>query len=328
MMKNNILARRRLVACALLATLPLDSIAQDAFPNRPITLIVPFAPGNVTDSIARMIGDRLASVLGQPVVIENKAGASGAIGMLDTVRAPADGYTLGMSAIGPMALNPALYRKLSYDPYNDVSVLSLVYKGPSLILVLSDSPIATMADLIQLSKTQGGGLDYATAGIGSSMHLTGELLKSTFGANLRHVPNRGSGAAALLLLGKEVPVLIDSATAGLNSVRTGKMRALAVTSSRRLKALPDVPTLAEAGFPGVVVDGWLCVVTPNGVPPLVRQRLADALRKVMQEPALGDKISALGGVAVSASEGESVAFVRTEQKRWADLIHMAGIRLD
>jgi len=302
--------------------------AQPAWPSRPVTLIVPFASGNVTDSIARMIGERLAAALGQQVVIDNRPGASGGIGMSAITRAAPDGYTIGMGAIGPMALNPALYSRLPYDPQEGLSVISVVYKGPTLILVLPGSPLTSVADLVKASRAQAGGMDYATAGIGSSMHLTGEWLNRALGAQLRHVPNRGSGAAALLLLGREVPVLLDSSTAALNYVRSGQMRALAVTSAQRLKALPDVPTLAEAGFPGVVVDGWLSLIAPKGLAEPVRQRLSDEVRKIMQDSEVRDRIAAQAGEAVVSGSEESAQFVRAEQRRWAELVRAVGIKLD
>ncbi|MBI3374547.1 MAG: tripartite tricarboxylate transporter substrate binding protein [Betaproteobacteria bacterium] len=318
--------------CALIAALvPViapNLHAQDAYPTRPITMIVPFAAGNVTDIVARLIGERLAAALAQPVVIDNKPGASSFIGMTALSRAPADGYTLGVSATGPMATNPALFGKLPYDPVEGVSVVSVVFLGPTLILVDPASPLRTLADLIKVSQSQPEGLDYATAGIGSTMHLSGELLTRTTGARLRHIPNRGSGQAAVLLLGKQVPLLLDSATAALSYVRSGRMRALAITSAQRMSALPDIPTLTELGYPDVVVNGWVCVVTPPGVPAAIRARLADEVRKLMTHPEIQKRIVELGGVPLSINGEDSVAFVKAEQRRWGDLIRSFGIKLD
>lgn len=315
-------------AAACAALLSAGSAQAQTWPTRPVTMIVPFPPGNVTDAMARLIGERLGTGLGQALIIENRPGASAGIGLAALQRATPDGYTIGMGAIGPMALNPALYSKLGYDPIGGVAVLSVVFKGPSLVLVEAGSPLRTMADLIKAAQARPDGIDYGTSGNGSSMHLTGELLARVTNTKLRHVPNGSSGAAATLLLGNHVPVLIDSSGAGQAFVRNGKMRALAVTSARRLRALPDVPTLAEAGIPNLVVDGWLAVVAPNGVPQPIRTRIVDEVRRITATTEVQDRMAAVAGEAFSATEAESVEFVRAEQKRWGDLIRAVGVKLD
>lgn len=313
-------------ALALGGLLGPQALAQDGYPARPITMIVPFAAGNVTDAIARLVGERLGRALGHPVVVENKPGASAGVGMAALAKATPDGYTIGFSSIGPLALNPALYAKLPYDPQKDFDMVSVVYRGPVLVLVDAASPIQSLKDLVDRSKA--ASIDFASPGAGSSQHLTGELLKSATGAKLNHVPNRGSGAAATLLLGKHVPVLLEVTTVGVPYIRNGQMRALAISSSRRLPALPDVPTFAEAGVPGVVAEGWLVLATPAGVPAPIRQRLAGEVAKIMRVPEVQEQIASRGGFPEAMTPEQSTAFVRAEQARWAEVIRAAGVKLD
>ncbi|VTU46502.1 Argininosuccinate lyase (plasmid) [Variovorax sp. SRS16] len=314
------------IACIGFAAALPQAFAQQRYPGRPITMIVPFAPGNVTDSIARLIADRLSQELGQAVVVENKAGASGGIGMAALGRAAPDGYTIGLSAIGPLALNPALYPKLPYDAENGFSMISVVYRGPIVVLVDPRSPYRSLKDLIEQSKR--ASIEYATPGAGSSQHLTAELLQHVSGARLVHVPNRGSGQAAALLLGNHVPVLFEVTSVAVPYVRNGQMRALAISSAQRLPALPDVPTVAESGYPEFSAEGWLCVVTPAGVPAGIQQRLADAVRKVMRLPEVQAQIANFGGFAESMSPAQSTAFVHADTARWGELIRSAGIKLE
>lgn len=299
--------------------------AEPGYPAKPITMVVPFAAGNVTDAIARLLADRLTAALGQAVVVENKPGASGGIGMSAISRAQADGYTIGLGAIGPMALNPALYSKLPYDPIKGISVISLVYRGPMLVLVHPSSPWKSLKDLVEASKQNS--LDFASPGAGSSQHLTAELLARASGAKLNHVPNRGSGQAATLLLGKHVPVLFEVTTVGVPYVKQGQMRALAISSAERLPALPDVPTVREAGYP-VSTEGWLCLIAPPGLPDAVRKRLAQETSKIMELAEVKAQVANLGGFATSLSSEQSVSYVQSEVKRWGELIHSLNIKLD
>lgn len=324
-MNTNAVSRRAATAFLAGSFLPAVRAADAAYPSRPVTMIVPFAAGNVTDAIARLLADRLTASFGQAVVVENKPGASGGIGMSAISRAQPDGYTIGLGAIGPLALNPALYSRLPYDPVNGFSIISVVYRGPLLILVHASSPWKTLKDLVEAS--QQGSLDYATPGAGSSQHLTAELFKRASGAKLNHVPNRGSGQAATLLLGKHVPVLFEVTTVGVPYVKQGQMRALAISSAERLPALPDVPTLREAGYP-VSTEGWLCLVGPAGMPEASRQRLADETRKIMEQPEVKAQVGNLGGFATSLSSAQSASYVQAEIKRWGELIHSLNIKLD
>ncbi|MBH1965143.1 MAG: tripartite tricarboxylate transporter substrate binding protein [Comamonadaceae bacterium] len=324
-MRPHAVSRRAATALLASSLIPLARAADPSYPSRSITMIVPFAAGNVTDAIARLLADRLSASLGQAVVVENKPGASGGIGMAAISRAQPDGYTVGLCAIGPLALNPALYSKLAYDPINGVMPVSVVYKGPMLILVHASSPWKTLKDLVEAS--QQNSLDFASPGAGSSQHLTAELFKRASGAKLNHVPNRGSGQAATLLLGKHVPVLFEVTTVGVPYVKQGQMRALAISSAERLPALPDVPTVREAGYP-VTTEGWLCLIAPAGLPEPLLQRLSEETSKIMRLPDVQAQVANLGGFATSLSSSQSASYVQAEIKRWGELIRSLNIKLD
>lgn len=324
-MKQKITRRQ---ASALLAAsmVPATALAQERYPSRPITMVIPFAAGNVTDSMARLLAERLSQALGQPVVADNKPGAGGSVGMGALGRAAPDGYTIGMGTIGTLALNPALLSKLPYDPVNGFNILSVVYRGPVLILVEPSSPWNTLKDLVQAAQQQT--LDFASPGTGSSQHLTGELFKKATNTRLMHVPNKSSSQAATLLLGKHVPVLFDVTTAAMGYVKQKQLRALAVTSSQRLTALPDVPTVAESGYPGFSTEGWLSVVSPAGTPPAINQRLSAEIRRIMALPDVQATMANQGAFAETMSPEQSTAFVRAEAARWGELIRSSGIKLD
>jgi len=302
--------------------------AQQTYPNRPIKLIVAQPPGNSADLVARMISERLARSLGQAVVVDNKPGASGSIGVSAIAAAPADGYTIGIGGIGQLALNPTLYSKLPYDAQTGFTTVAIVYRGPMLFMVDPASTITSLKELVQQSQANPNGLDFASAGTGSIMHLVGQQLVRTTNAKLTHVPNRGTAAAVSLVLGKHAAMLVENVTAGMPFVRSGQLRPLAITSTQRHPALPNVPSVVEAGFPGLVTEGWLALIGPAGLPTPVRNRLADEVRQIIMQPDLQAWISSSGGFAEPTSPEQASAYVRAESARWSELILSTGIKLD
>lgn len=313
----------------LFAVLPVRGTwAEGSYPSHSIRMIVPFAAGNVTDSIARLISDRLGHQLKQSIVVENRPGASGIIGMTAIKQSHPDGYTLGFSAIGPLALNPALYSKLPYSSEADFSVISVVYLGPMLLLVAKDSPLKRPQDVVKLSLSNNEGVNYTTPGKGSSQHLTARLFQKATNARLNHVPSQGSGQAASLLLGKHVPILFDSVTAAMPFLQSGQMRALAVSSDKRLPILPNIPTFRELGYPGVVIYGWLSVIAPKGVSVEKRQFLAKKIEAVMATPEMQKAIANLGGIAEPMTMNQSIDYVKQEIKGRGDLIRSIGLKFN
>ena len=302
--------------------------AQDNYPNRTVKLIVAQPPGNSADLVGRMISERLSRALGQAVVVDNRPGASGSIGMAALASSAADGYTIGIGGIGQLALNPTLYSKLPYDAQNGFTTLAIVYRGPMLFMVDPASPITSLKDLVQQSQAQATGLDFASAGTGSIMHLVGEQFARTTKAKMSHVPNRGTGAAATLVLGKHAAVLVENVTASMAFVRSGQLRPLAITSAQRHPSLPNVPSIAEAGFPGLVTEGWLALVAPAGLPVAVRDRLAEEVRKIILMTDYQAWTIGSGGLAEPVTPEQSATYVRTEASRWAEVIRSVGLKLD
>lgn len=328
-MKCTTSTRSRVLAILLLALAATGTAtAQDAYPSRTIKMVVAQPPGNSADLVARMISERLARAIGQAVVVENRPGASGSIGVAAIATAPADGYTIGIGGIGQLALNPTLYSRLPYDAQNGFTTIAIVYRGPMLFMVDPTSPITSMKDLVQQSQASPTGLDFASAGAGSIMHLTGEQFARSAKAKMTHVPNRGTGAAATLVLGKHASVLVENVTASMSFVRSGQLRPLAITSAQRHPSLPQVPSIIEAGFPGLVTEGWLALVGPTGMPPAIRDRLADEVRKIIVLPDFQSWVIGSGGLAEPLTPEQSSAYVRAEAARWAEVILAVGLKLD
>ena len=319
---------RILTSVAMMLAMAGGVAAQDNYPSRSVKMVVVQPPGNSADLVARMISERLSRALGQPVVVENRPGASGAIGMAALASAPADGYTIGIGGIGQLALNPTLYAKLPYDAQNGFTTLAIVYRGPMLFMVDPASPITSLKDLVQQSQAQAAGLDFASAGTGSIMHLVGEQFARSTKAKMTHVPNRGTGAAATLVLGKHAAVLIENVTASMAYVRSCQLRPRAIPSTQRHPSLPNVPSIVEAGFPGQVTEGWLALVAPAGLPLAVRDRLAEEVRKVIMMADYQAWTVGSGGLAEPLSPEQSSSYVRTEASRWAEVIRSAGLKLD
>ncbi|MFY1920181.1 Bug family tripartite tricarboxylate transporter substrate binding protein [Achromobacter xylosoxidans] len=314
--------QRWLAAGALLFAMAGPAVA--AWPERPLTLIVPASPGGTTDIAARLIADKLAAKLGQQVIVENRAGAAGIIGAQTLARARPDGYTLLMGNIGPNAINYALYKTLPYKPA-DFAPVTRVISVPNVLVVNEASPARSVADLLALAKKDPGQVSFGSSGSGQSPHLSAELFKQRAGIGGTHVPYKGAGPAVAALLGQQFTFMIDNLPSSMPYIQSGKLRALAVTSDRRLAELPDVPTMVEAGVPDMVVTAWFGLVAPAGTPAAVIDALYAATRDVVRSPDVAERFRAMGGQAGGDTPAEFAAFIDQERVRWKRIVDAAGI---
>lgn len=318
------LIRRLLFALA--CCLPGISTAQE-FPSRALRIVVPF-PGGVADSLSRLLSPAMSAALGQPVVVDNRPGGSGAIGAQEVMRSPADGHTLFLGHIGTHAVNPHVFAKLSYDPERDFLPLTLLITVPNLLVVHPSVPAASVQELVALARSKPGVLSYASPGSGSSGHLAAELLKSLAGIEMVHVPYKGAAPALQDLMGGQVQVLFDTLAQALPQAKAGKVRALAVTTVERQTVAPDVPTMSEQGFPGWSTGPWFGFFLRSGSPDAAAARLHAEAVKALRAPVIRDRLLAQGAHVVGNSPLEFAAFIRAESSRWGELVRRAGIRAD
>jgi tripartite-type tricarboxylate transporter receptor subunit TctC len=315
------------VLCAAAALLCLAAgplAAQEAFPSKPIRFIVPYAAGGTTDLVARTVGARMAQTLGQPVIIENRAGAGGNIGMDAVAKSAPDGYTVGMGAISTNALNPHIYKKMPFDPRKDFTAIGQLGNSTIVLEVGAALPVKNVAELLTHVR-KNPGLPYATAGAGTSMHLAGVLFSQISKTEWVHVPYKGSAPLITDLIGGQVPVAFDNLPASLPHIQSGKLRALAVAGAQRSPALPDVPTLAEAGLKDYAVEPWFGVYGPAGMPAAVAQRLSKALQEALAEPAVKDKLLAAGFTPRSSTAAEFEALTQREYERLGKVARSASM---
>ena len=315
---------RATAGALLLLAAPL-SMAQ-AWPARPIRLVVPFPPGGLIDNMARLVGNRLVQELGQPVVIDNKPGAGGNVGAAEVARAPADGYTLLMASPA-LTISPAIYKNLPYQP-SQLAPVALLGRVPNVLLVNPASGIGKVQDLVSRAKAKPGQLNYASNGNGTSLHLSAELFKRRSETFITHVPYRGAAAAITALLSGEVDMMFDNLPSAIGQIQAGKLRALAVTTAQRSSALPDVPTLAEAGMDGFNVSAWFGVAAPAGLPAPVATRLADALQKVVQQPEVAAAMQRQGADPAFMDAASAAAALNADAAQWKQVAAFAKIQLD
>ena len=320
-----------LLACALAsATLPAARAQAPAasWPSKPIRWVVPFPPGGAMDAIARTLGEKAGKTLGQPFVIENKPGAGGNIGADFVAKQPGDGYTLMITSIG-MATNKPLYGKLSYDPIKDFAPVSLLAVVPNVLVTNATQPdVKTAKDVIAAARKTPGKLTYASAGNGTSIHLAGEVFTSLAQVDMLHVPYKGSGPAVSDLLGGQVNYMFDSITSARPHIESGKLRALGVTTAKRSKTLPNVPTLAEAGLPGYEVSPWFAVFMPAATPKDIVAKVNAALLEAMKDPDVVKRFETIGAEPVGSTPEEMAQHLARESERWTKLIQERGIKLD
>lgn len=322
--------RRHMLACAGLAALATRPAlgAEEKFPRRAVTLVVPSAPGGTTDFSARLIADALSRALGQPVVVDNKPGAAGNIGNQFVARAKPDGYTLLVAYSGYQVGNPHLFAKAGWDPIKDFAPVAMLTRAPQVLATRADLPAGTLSELVAYAKANPGRLNYASSGNGSIQHIAGELFKQLTGTFITHIPYRGAGPAVQDLMGGQVDMFITTPASVVAQVKAGKLKALAVTSAARLSALPQVPTAAEAGLKDFTIDSWFALYAPAGTPSDVVQTLNAEIAKILAAPDTRRKAEDSGTAVEQMSPAQLGDFTRRELDYWGRVIRTAKITAD
>lgn len=298
------------------------------YPNKLIRLVVPFAPGGSTDTVARLLAERLRIALGQTVIVENRPGAGGNIGGDAVAKAAPDGYTLLLAAAGPTVINPSLYRKLPYSPTRDLAPVTMLVHEPSLLAVNAALPVHNVRDLISYAKARPDQLSFGSAGNGTPAQLAGELLNQLAGLHLQHVPYKGTGPAIADLLAGQITLVIDNIPPLMPHVQSGKLRALAVASDKRSAALPNVPTAEESGLKGFVISGWKGVMVPAGTPRPIIDKLHDAIVRILADPQMRKRLQDLGAEPVGNTPEQFAQQIRTDTAWWSSLVKSTHTTLD
>jgi tripartite-type tricarboxylate transporter receptor subunit TctC len=317
------------ILLALAAALVALQCEAQGWPARPVHLVVPYAPGGPVDLSARLIAAKLQQALGQPVVVDNRAGAGGNIGADFVAKSAPDGHTLVMGAIATHAINPALYANFPYDPVRDFRHVALLVQVPNVLVVHNDLPVRTLQELVALAKEKPGRLDFASGSTGSTGHLAGELFKQLTGTYMVHIPYKGSAPATADLFAGRVHLMFDNLASALPNIRAGKVRALAVTTARRSGFLPDLQTLDEAGLKGFDMTTWWGVMAPGKTPEAVVERLAAETAKAMQDAQVAERLRAMGSEAPTVgTPAQFTAFVERERKVYGELVRRSGAKAD
>jgi len=299
--------------------------AQDKYPSKLITWICPYAAGGGADTRSRQVAKLMQGILGQTIIVDNKAGGGGNIGTAIIAKAAPDGYTIGMGNFAPLAVNHALFKKLNFDPVNDLVPIVQIERGPLVLMVRTESPYKTVKDVVAAAKAQPGKLSYASGGIGGTHHLSGALFEHTAGIDMIHAPYKSGGAGATDLMGGQVDMMFEQMYAAMPSIKAGRLRGLAVTSKTRSPLAPDVPTMGEAGFPAVEVLNWQGIVGPKGLPAEVIRILNAAGNKALQDPELRAKMAEQGNEVVGGTPEQFAALIKAEMPRWGKVVRDAKI---
>ena len=318
--------RRTLLTAAAGSTLVSPWVhAQDKYPSKLITWICPYAAGGNADGRSRQVARVMQQVLGQTVIVDNKAGGGGNIGTDFIAKAKPDGYTIGMGNFAPLAVNHALFKKLNFDPFVDLVPIMLIERGPLILMVKADSPYKTVKDVVAAAKAQPGKLSYASGGIGGTHHLSGALFEHSAGIDMIHAPYKSGSAGATDLMGGQVDMMFEQMYAAMPSVKGGRLRALAITSKNRSPLLPDVPTMGEAGFPAVEVLNWQGIVGPRGLPAEIVKILNAAGNKALQDPELRNTMLSQGNEIAGGTPEQFAALIKAEAPRWGKVVKDAKI---
>jgi tripartite-type tricarboxylate transporter receptor subunit TctC len=320
--------RAALAALVLAGTTRAGAAGAAAWPERPVTLVVPFPPGGSNDVVARLVAQQLSRSLGQPFVVENRPGANGNIGAAQVARAMPDGYTLLVSGNGQNAMNHGLYRQMPYDSRTAFTHVAQFVTVPNALLVSNDFPARSLADVLRMGKEKPGAISFASPGSGSSGHLAMAMLMRAAGVELMHVPYRGAAPAITDVIAGQVPVVMINVDIPLPHVRAGRLRALAVTSEERSALYPEAPTVAEAGFPGFSASGWIGLSAPAGLPPDLTARLAEAVAEALRDPQIRERFAAGGYILGSRGPAEYARFIDAEITKWGQVTRDLGITLE
>ncbi|WP_206932772.1 Bug family tripartite tricarboxylate transporter substrate binding protein [Roseococcus thiosulfatophilus] len=322
-----VITRRATLALPALI-LPGAALAQSWTPTRGIRFVVPFAAGGATDVVARVVGEPMAEQLGQPVLVENRTGAGGNVGVENVVRSPADGYTLVMGTTGTLTINPHLYAQLGFNPLNDLTPIGMAFATDHVLVVNSQVPAQTAQELLALIRARPGQLSYGSGGNGTSTHTVMELFKQVARVDIQHVPYRGSAPALNDTVAGTVQMMLDQLPSALPQIQGGRVRALAVTGTRRHAALPDVPTVAEIGLPGAEASSWGAVLAPANTPAAVVRRVNAVLNEALSRPAVRARLTQVGADPVSSTPEELANFMRAETEKWGRVVREANIRVN
>jgi tripartite-type tricarboxylate transporter receptor subunit TctC len=324
---------RSMIIGALLAGLAtslcaVSAMAQDKWPSKPITYIVPFPPGGTTDILARLVAQKLGPALGTTIVIENKPGAGGNIGSDFVAKAAPDGYTILGGTISSHSINASLYPNLPYDPLKSFAQITLIGTNANVLIVGANSPIKSVQDIISISRSKPGSLSFASAGNGTSQHLSAELFKTIAKIDMVHIPYKGSAPAIQDVMGSQVPLMFDTTVVAAPFIESGRVRALAVTSGKRAPSLPNVPTMAEAGVAGYEVVAWQGIFAPAGTPPAIVQRLYTEISGILKQPDVQERLAKLGVDPSGMTPQQFAAFQAAEIAKWAKVVKEAKVKVD
>ncbi len=321
--------RHSLAVLAALALLPLSFLARaQAFPTRPVRFVVPYPPGGPLDAVARLLALRVGPQWSQPVIVENIAGAGGNIGAAAVAKAAADGHTLLMGAVATHAINPSLYASMPYDAAKDFIAVTQVASTPNVLVVNSQFPAQSVADLVAYARAKPGGLNYGSGSTGSAGHLAGELFNSLAGVRMVHVPYKGAPAAMQDLIGGRIDLMFDNLASSLSQVKAGRIRALAVTTAKRTPLAPDLPTLVESGLSGFDISTWFGIFVPAGAPKAAVDRIHADFTRALAEPEVREKLLGMGADSVGSTPEAFAAFVAAEASKYARLVKASGANAD
>ena len=318
--------RRSVIQATLSLTWPGMVFAQDKYPAKPIAFICPYSAGGNADQRSRQFARFLSTALGQPVIVDNKAGAGGNIGTDAIAHAKPDGYVIGMGNFAPLSVNPTMFKKMNFDPAKDLVPIALIEKGPLILMVPSDSPFHSVKDIITAAKAKPGSLSFASGGLGGSHHLSAEMFKSISGLNMTHIPYKGGAPATTDLMGHQVDMMFEQMYTAAPSVRAGKLRGLAITSKARSPLFPDMPTMAESGVPGFEVQNWQGLIGPAGMSPAIVKQLNELVNKGLADPSIREQMLGQGNELGGGTPEQFAAFIKTEADRWSKLVKANDIK--